>query len=101
MEFFNKYSTVLIRSWASVDVESPLYALMYAILYRGLGHLDFGICGSVLEPVPLWILRDTKVFGSQKLYADFFGGELVPQPLCFLRFSGTFHVLTCLIMTTM
>lgn len=38
--------------WESADTEGRLYALFYAVLYKGREHLQIFISAKVLEPIP-------------------------------------------------
>lgn len=47
-----------------------MYALIYAISYKGLGHLGCGYLQGVLKPIPQ-VLRDNEALGESKVNMDF------------------------------
>lgn len=64
--FFNKYLYSFPSE--STDAKCQLYALMYAILYRGLEHLWIFIStGRSWNQFPPWILRANLSFGGVKV----------------------------------
>lgn len=71
--FFSQLILVLfsICGWESLNAEGWVYALIYAILYRGLEHPQTLVSAGVLEPIPCRYQGKTKFGGSQKLYSNF------------------------------
>lgn len=64
--------------------------MMYPILYREFEHLDLGICGVALKPIPQEYRGTTKFLEIKRCMWIFFCAgrrELVTQSLCCLRVS--------------
>lgn len=56
-----------------------MYALIYAVLYEGLGRLGRGYLQGVLETVPQ-VLRDNEALGGVKSYTWIFNYSKVSTP---------------------
>lgn len=73
-----------IRCWESMATEGWLYALICAILYKGLEHPQILVSAWILEPIPHRYqgMNVDKFLGNQKLYTEFWLCRWpVPQPL--------------------
>lgn len=66
-----------------------MYALIYTILYKGLGHLGFGYLQGFLKPIPQ-VLRDNEALGESKVTYGF-STTIRSAPLNLASFKGQLY----------